>query len=157
VALPKLRRLTLRDQPVLYIGKLVRAPLLERLDQLAFIYERNNRFDEERSSPLVDFAPLLAEARVPSLRFEIGSYHETELVLERGTKGYERARMTLGPTMKTNWSQQLVDEAIRMLDNLRTVRSLVVTVRKWTETQQVARLRAAATQLQISCEINERA
>ena len=153
-ALPRLERLGLRDNPVLYIGKLVRAPVLERLAQLSFIYERNNRFDAQRTSPLVDFNQLLEVARVPTLRFVIGSFHETELVLERGAKGYERAHMTLGPTMKSNWSPQLVDEAIRMLDALPKLRELHVTTRKWTETQQVARLRAAATQMNLdACEV----
>ena len=154
-ALPELVRLGLRDNPVLYIGKLVRAPVLERLEQLSFIYERNNRFDAQRTSPLVDFRQLLELARVPTLRFEIGSFHETELVLERGAKGYERARMTLGPTMRSNWSHQLVDEAIRMLDTLPKLRELRVTTRKCTETQQVARLRAAATQMNLdACEVS---
>lgn len=154
-ALPKLRRLALRDNPVLFVGKLANAEVLERLEHLGFLYDRNNRLDEQRASALVDFAPILAGARVPELRFEIGGFHETELVLERGGKGYERARMTLGPTMKSNWSHQLVDEAIRMLDSLpRTLRELRITTRKWTETQQVARLRAAATQMKLDvCEV----
>jgi uncharacterized protein (TIGR02996 family) len=146
-ALPQLRRLALRDNPVLFVGKLANAPVLERLERLGFLYERNNRFDEQRTSPLTDFTHILASARVPELRFEIGSFHETELVLERGAQGYERAHLTLGPTMKSNWSHQLVDEAIHMLDSLQgTLRELRVTTRKWTETQQVARLRAAATE-----------
>ncbi|MDQ3341158.1 MAG: TIGR02996 domain-containing protein [Myxococcota bacterium] len=156
--LPKLRRLGLRDNPILYIGKLVHAPVLDRLEQLSFIYERNNRFVVERRSPLVDFKQLLEMARVPTLRFEVGSFHETELILERGTQGYERARMTIGPTMKSSWSASLVDEAIKMLDALpAALRELRVTTRKWTETQQVARLRAAATQMNLECEVSERA
>jgi len=150
VALPKLRRLALRDNPVLYIGKLARAPVLERLDELAFVYERNNRFDTMRASPLVDFKQLLDEARVATLRFEIGSFHETSLVVEREAKGYAHAHLTLGPTMKSNWSHQLVDEAIRMLDALpKTLRTLQLTTRKWTELHQISRLRAAATQMNL--------
>jgi hypothetical protein len=140
---------------VLFVGKLANAPVLERLDRLGFLYERNNRFDEQRTSPLADFTQIFAGARVPQLRFEIGSFHATELVLERGASGYERAHLTLGPTMKSNWSHQLVDEAIRMLDSLpRTLRELRVTTRKWTETQQVARLRAAAIQMKLDvCDV----
>jgi hypothetical protein len=153
-ALPDLRRLTIEDAPLLYIGRLEQAPLLERLAHLGFRYDRNNRFDARRSSPLVDFVPLLQQARVPSLRFEIGSFHETVLELERGTTRYERARMTIGPDMKSNWSTQLVDEAIRILDVLPSIRELRVTTRRWTETKQVARLRAAATQMKLDvCEV----
>jgi uncharacterized protein (TIGR02996 family) len=149
-ALPELKRLTLRDDPVRHIYKIATAPVLERLEVLGFVYDRNNRFDAQRASPLVDFAKLLVEARVPTLRFEIGHYHETELELERGARGYERARLVVGPTMKSNWSHQLVDEAIRMLDSLpKTMRELHVTARKWTEPQQLSRLRAAASQLQL--------
>jgi uncharacterized protein (TIGR02996 family) len=146
-ALPNLKRLTLRDDPVLHVHKITSAPVLDRLEALGFIYDRNNRFDVQRASPLVDFAKLLAAARVPKLRFEIGHFHETELALERGAQGYERARLLIGPTMKSNWSAQLVDEAIRMLDSLpRTLRELHVTARKSLETQQLGRLRAAASQ-----------
>lgn len=156
-ALPDLRRLALRDDPVLYTAKLWRAPVLARLEQLAFLYDRNNRFAAQRSSPLAEFRQFLDTARVPTLRFEIGSFHATELVLERGSRGYERARMTLGPTMRSNWSVSLVDEAIKMLDALpATLRELRVTTRKHTEPQQVARLRAAATQMKLDCEVSER-
>src|SRR5512139_983992 len=53
-ALPKLRRLTMHGSPVLYIARLTTAPVLARLEQLAFVYDRNNRFDAQRASPLVD-------------------------------------------------------------------------------------------------------
>jgi uncharacterized protein (TIGR02996 family) len=150
VALPKLRRLAIRDSPVLYIGKLVNAPVLDRLERIAFVYDRNNRFDQQRASPIVDFVSLLQQARVPAVAFTIGSYHETELQLERGAAGYESGRLVLGPTMKSNWSHQLVDEAIRILDMLpKTLKRLRIAPTRFTETQQVARLRAAATQMNL--------
>jgi uncharacterized protein (TIGR02996 family) len=151
-ALPRLRRLTIAGTPALYLDEVARAPVLDRLERLGFSMERAPLWDVPDGSPLVPFEELLRDARVPTLAFDLGSPRDgTELELVRGPSGYERARITLGGTFGSTWSTQLVDEALRILGALpRTVRQLRVTARRGLEEAELARLLAAAAELDLA-------
>jgi uncharacterized protein (TIGR02996 family) len=151
-ALPRLRRLTVADSPDLVAAPLLGAPVLERLDELGFVFDSRN---ERR--PLRWFEAALNAAPVPTLAFQLGpEFHPTVLRLERGARGYERLWMRVGPTARGNWSETLVGEAIGVLDVMPpTLREVKIETRRQTEPAQVARLRAAAAQMKLDvCQVS---
>ncbi len=142
-ALPKLRALTVREDPDVVAGPLLGSEVIRRLDSLGFVFDVRN----ERRPPLELFAKALQTAPVATLAFELGTYHPTTLALERGATGYERLTMTVGPTSRSNWSETLVQEAISILDVMPpSLREVRITARRATDKQQVTRLRTAAAQ-----------
>jgi len=153
-ALPELESLVVVAQPELVAPPLLAAPVLSRLSALGFVFETAH----DRGPPLRWFAEALLAAPVATLSFEIGhsSFHPTELRLERGSSGYERVALHVGPTSRSNWSEALVNEAIALLDAMpKTMRHLHITARRQTEPRQLARLRAAAEQLALdTCQID---
>ena len=154
-ALPRLRELVIVAQPDRIAPALFGSELIRRLDIAGFVFDYRNR--SPRRPVLEGFAGALRDAPVRVLRFELGpDYHTTHLELTRGDRGYATATMTLGPTTGSSWSQTLVDEAIGILDTLpNTLRELRVTTRRNTDPQQVARLRAAAEQMQLDvCDVD---
>ncbi len=153
-ALPKLRELTIVAQPDRIAPALFASALIQRLDTAGFVFDYRSR--NPRRSVLEVFSDALRDAPVRVLRFELGpDYHTTHLELTRGAKGYQAASMTVGPTTRSNWSQMLIDEAIGILDSLpRSLRELRITTRRSTDPQQIARLRAAAEQMQLDvCDV----
>ncbi len=151
-ALPKLRELVIVAQPDRIAPSLFASALIQRLDTVGFVFDYRSR----RRAALADLTDVLREAPVRVLTLELGpDYHTTLLALTRGEGGYRDATMTVGPTTRSTWSQQLVDEAIGILDSLPTsLRELRITVRRHTDPQQVARLRAAAAQMRLAvCEV----
>jgi uncharacterized protein (TIGR02996 family) len=153
-ALPKLRELIVVEHPDLVADRLFASPVAKRLATLGFVYNTRN----ERRPPLQPFATALREAAIPALHFEIGpDYHTTIVDLERGARGYERVAITVGPTTRSTWSEQLVNEAIGILDALAvtgTLREARITTRKQTDPNQVARLRSAAAQMKLDvCDV----
>jgi uncharacterized protein (TIGR02996 family) len=153
-ALPKLRELVIVAQPDRIAPSLFASALIQRLDTVGFVFDSRNR--SPRRAALAELADALRDAPVRVLTFELGpDYHTTLLALTRGDHGYRTATMTVGPTIRSTWSQQLVDEAIGILDSLpKTLRELRITARRHTDPQQVARLRAAAEQMRLAvCEV----
>jgi hypothetical protein len=155
-ALPKLRELVVAEQPELVADRLFASDVAGRLDKLGFVFGNTRG---ERRPPLQAFATALREARVPALHFEIGpDYHTTLVDLERGATGYERVAITVGPSVQStrgNWSAQLINEAISILDALSpTLREVRITTRKQTDPGQFARLRTAVAQMNLDvCEV----
>jgi len=151
-ALPKLRELVIVAQPDRIAPSLFASALIQRLDTVGFVFDYRSR----SRAALADLTGALRDAPVRVLTFELGpEYHTTLLALTRGDRGYHHATMTVGPTTRSNWSQQLVDEAINILASLPpTLRELHLTARRHTDPQQVARLRAAAEQMCLAvCEV----
>jgi len=148
-ALPRLRELVVVAQPSLIAPSLFASALIQRLDTVGFVFDNRNR--SPHRAVLEAFADAFRAAPVRVIRFELGpDYHTTHVELTRGDNGYHAATMTVGPATRGNWSEALVNEAIGILDSLpRTLRELRVTVRRNTDPQQVARLRAAAAQMQL--------
>jgi uncharacterized protein (TIGR02996 family) len=145
-ALPKLRELIVVAQPDVIAPALLGSALARRLDTVGFVYD-------PRGPALAELADAFRTVPVPRLRFELGPhYHVTELELARGDRSYQRATLTVGPT-RGSWS---ANEAIALLDELpATVRELHVTIRKRTDPQQAARLRAAAEQKRLDvCDVS---
>ncbi len=152
-ALPRLRELVIVAQPDRIAPSLFASALVQRLDTIGFVFDYRSR----RRAPLADLTDALRDAPVRVLMLELGpDYHTTFLVLTRGDSGYREATMTVGPTTRSSWSQQLVDEAIGILDALpKSLRELRITTRRNTDPQQVARLRAAAEQMRLAvCEVD---
>jgi uncharacterized protein (TIGR02996 family) len=145
-ALPRLRELVVVEDPELVAEALFASPVMRRLETFGIVFDSRS----DRRNPLHHFTAALRDAPVATLKLELGSYHTTTLQLERGARGYERLAMTVGPTMRSNWSEQLVNEAIAILDALGpSLRELRVTVRRQTDPKQTARLRAAAAQMKL--------
>lgn len=154
-ALPRLRELVIVASPERIVPALLGSALLQRLDTVGFVFDKRSR-GTPRRDVLGDLAPMLRDAPVPTLTFELGpDYNTTFLTLTRGDAGYASAVMTVGPTKARGNSQLLVDEAIGILDSLPKLRELHITTRRHTEPQQVARLRAAAEQMRLAvCEVS---
>ncbi|MEO8699864.1 MAG: TIGR02996 domain-containing protein [Kofleriaceae bacterium] len=151
-ALPALRELVVVEDPDLVAEPLLGSAIVKRLEYLGFVFDARS----ERRPPLEWFAAALRDAPVATFALDLGSFHTTTVRFERGATGYERLAMTVGPaTTRSNWSEQLVNEAIAILDAApRTLREIRITMRRQTEATQIARLRAAASQMKLDlCEV----
>ena len=145
-ALPKLRHLTVAERPELVAAALFASPVIRRLETLGIEFESTNM-----RAPMEHFTDALRDAPVPVLELQLGpDFHPTKLRLERGSRGYARLAMHLGPTSRSNWSTTLVNEAIGILDAMPpSLREVRITARRQTEPTQVSRLRAAAAQMKL--------
>ncbi len=147
-ALPQLRELMVAEQPDLVADALLASDVIGRLDLLGFAYDARNRGEAGEGGPLAPFAAALRDAPVPRLRFELGSFHRTDVEFFRGDRAYRRVTMTVGPSSRGTWSTELVDEAIAILDAMpASVREVAITTRRMLDRPAHARLQAAVAQL----------
>jgi len=132
-ALPALRELTVNHgyYPAqrTWLGKLATAsPLARRLDMLGI--------DTEVSADAgwwQELVPSLTTSRIPRVELEVrpSGFHPQIYKLHRGATGYERAELTIGPTVKSSgWSGTLIGNALAILRSLPALRELDATLRK---------------------------
>jgi hypothetical protein len=132
-ALPALRELTVDHgyYPAerTWLGKLASdSPLGRRLEMLGIDTDvsRDDSWWQE-------LAPLLTASRIPRLELEVrpSGFHPQIYKLHRGATGYERAELTIGPTVRSSgWSGTLVGNALAILRSLPALRELDATLRK---------------------------
>jgi hypothetical protein len=98
---------------------------------------------------------LFEKALVPrlTLRIEHSGYHPTHVTLTRSDKKAKRvygaAVIEVGPTTKSNWSDELVTEAIALLKVLSGMRTLTIKQRSGIDPAMHARLSKTAKSMDL--------